>query len=537
MFLRTVKGSNADYLYLIEGYRENGKVKQKTLISFGKITDLDPKQLTEMGLKLLGLCPGNSLIDINNTDELSRKNWGIPLIINQLWKNFKLDDLFTQLQKDRKIKYDLANTIQLMLADRLHNPCSKYKTYTSKNYYQDFANIELHNIYKSLNELSLYKEQIEQHLFIQCQSQFNLELEVIFFDVTTFYFESINADELKNFGYGKDGKFNEVQVVLSLMVNKDGLPVGFDLFPGNTYEGHTLNDAVFKLKNKYNIKKIVVVADRGINTGSNLINIKDKKFEYIVGCRIKNLSKDIQKTILDLDNYSNINISNSDDIVKYKIISFDKKIKDSKGKVINVIKENIICTWSSKRAKKDAKDRERLVEKAKSLISCNKIENKRGAKKYINATLNSAPTLNSNKIIEDAQWDGFYGIETSDKTLTTDVVMDAYHTLWRIEESFKLYKSHLEARPVYHWTPERIKGHFVLSYIAFLFERTLEVQLHEFKTIPATPVNLREAMSKMEFSELLCGNKSYKLHAKIDELGEKILNLLNIDIPKRSLTA
>lgn len=533
MYLRTVKGTNADYLYLVEGYRENGKVKQKTLLSFGKIEDLNPEQLTDMALKLLNLCPDNALIDLNSTEEIARKNWGIPAVIEKLWETFNLEQLFNNLLKSRKLKYDLASAVKLMLADRLNYPCSKYKTYINQEYYHNLPNIGLQELYRALNELDEYKEDIEKHLLKECKSKFELNLDVVFFDVTTFYFESTSADELRNFGYGKDGKFNEVQIVLSLLITKEGLPVGFDIFSGNTYEGNTLESALIKLKQNYKINKIIIVADRGLNTGLNLNKIKEHEFEYIVGCRIKNVTKSLQESILDLQDYATITAGNNEEIVKYKVINYERTIKDQHNKKINTISEKLICTWSSKRARKDQKDRVRLIEKAKDLLSKNKLANKRGAKKYIKTSKNTTAVIDDDKILEDAKWDGFYAIETSDDSLTPELIMSAYHTLWKIEESFRIYKSHLEARPIYHWTQERIKGHFVLSYIAFLFERTLEIKLKATNNT-ATPNNIREALNHMEFTELQYNDRRYPIYAKCNSLGEQILKVLNISHPKKS---
>ena len=530
MFLKTTKGTSATYLYLVEGYRENGKVKHRILTSFGKLEDLDQTQLKDIAVKLLGLCGGHNLIDVNNANELCRKNWGIPKVIDQLWQKFRLDDFFNQLIANRSIKYNLPAAIKLMLADRLSNPCSKYQTYLYSNYYDGLINEKLHNIYRSLNELCANKLSVERHLFEQSKAYSYLELDVVFFDVTTFHFESVKQDEIRDFGYSKACKFNEVQVVLSLFIGKNGMPLGFDVFPGNTYEGHTLIDAIRRLKNDYKIKKVIVVADRGINTGVNLQTIKDEDFEYIVGSRIKSLSKAMQKKILDDADFI---VSKRDDdgneLFKYKIIDYDKKIKI--GKKYKTIASKLVCTWSAKRAKKDACDRERLINKAKKIIQEGDNSTSRGAKKYLSGNKQEYQ-LNEEKIINDARWDGYYGLETSDHELSSDAVLSAYAQLWKIEESFRLYKSHLETRPLYHWNPERIQGHFVLSYIAFLFERTLEIELTDLGINVISPTKIRDSINKMEFSEIEFGNNKHKIYAPIDELGSNILKILNIKMPK-----
>lgn len=326
-----------------------------------------------------------------------------------------------------------------------------------------------------------------------------------------------------------------MQVVLSLLVTEDGIPLGYDLFPGNTYEGHTLSLSIKKLKESYSINKVVVVADRGINSGVNLYSLVSDGFEYIVGNRFKNLSKKLQKTILDMVDYAEMSTSSrAEDSFKYKIVDYEKKIE--LPNIRELIPSKLICTWSAKRANKDRIDRERLIAKAERIVKNGDASKSRGAKKYLIEDKKSTFILNAKKIAEDAKWDGFYVIETSDKELSADKVLSAYHQLWKIEESFKVYKSHLETRPLYHWTPERIRGHFVLSFIALLFERTLELELKKADQKLISPSKIRDALNKMEYSELGFGNKTYKLFAQIDSFGLEILKILNINPPKKAIS-
>lgn len=536
MFFRTVKGSNADYLYLVEGYREGNKVKQRTIARFGKVDELCPEQLKEMAMKLLSLCPNNQLVDLEHTDELSRKNWGAPQVMNVLWDQFKLTSFFQRLFAERSVKYDIEAVIKLMLLDRLLSPCSKLKSFENQFLYDtNFSSVELHNFYRALDELSAQKGTIEKHLFEQSQLQSYVNLSAVFFDVTTFHFESVNQDEVRDFGYSKNAKFNEVQVILSLLVTEDGIPLGYELFPGNTFEGNTLNSSIKKLKSEYNINKVVVVADRGINNGSNLHSLVANGFEFIVGNRFKNLPKNLKQKILCQEDYIEVKKNpNDEDEFKYKIVPHEKVVH-LEGKK-EFISTNLICTYSSKRAEKDRSDRERLVSKAESIIKNGDGSKNRGAKKYlIEEKKNAAAVLNLKKIEEDARWDGYYVIETSDAQLSAEKVLEAYHQLWKIEESFRVYKSHLEARPLYHWTPARIEGHFVISYMAFLFERILEFNLKRLGQQNLSPTKIREALNTMQYSELKCGSKPYKLFSKVNTLGIRLLESLKITPPKQAL--
>jgi transposase len=535
MFIREVRGKNKTYLSLVEGYRENGQVKQRTLLSFGSVESLNEEEIFAFTSKLLSYCKTNSLVDISNAEEKRRLNWGLPAVINRLWSLFSFDQFFTIILQKRKIQFKLTACVKLMLIDRFFFPRSKLQTYNHKGYYLGFdsSDITLQHLYRTLSFLSSQKDAIEKHIYDENRRLFGMPVEVVFFDVSTLYFESTKADDLKDFGYSKDAKFNEVQVVLSMLINKEGRPVGFDLFQGNTYEGHTLIDAIVKVKDKYGIKKAIIVADRGINSGVNLQKIKESGCEYIMGCRFKSGSASMKQQVLDIEEYINIDLGEGNEVLKYRIFNHQKIVKDN-GQKIGVIDERIVCTWSSKRAKKDKKDRERLVAKAKAMVLSNEIENKRGAKKYIIAKAKEPLILNENKIEKDEMWDGFYAIETSHDSLSAREVMDAYHELWRIEESFRLIKSHFETRPIFHWTPSRIKGHFILSYILFLFERTLELELRKIGESPISPGAIRESLSMMELSEIyIGGNNNYQMRAPINELGGKIIEILGITVPKK----
>jgi len=296
-----------------------------------------------------------------------------------------------------------------------------------------------------------------------------MQIDVVFYDVITFSFESVRKDSLRDFGFSKDAKFKEVQVVMGLLIDREGRPIGYELFSGNTFEGKTLEVSLDKLKKRFTIGKVIIVADRGINSKINLMHIKDKGYDYIFASRIKNMKKDIKEEIFNKEGFKDT------DGISYKIIDYVNKVNKTYE-----LPENLIITYSSQRAQKDRADRERLIKKARTLLK-NKsyitASNKRGGKKYLKSSKDINWALDEEAIKKDEMFDGYYGIETSEKNLTAKEILKAYHTLWKIEESFRIMKSTLSVRPVFHWTESRIKGHFVICFLAFLLERTLEFKL------------------------------------------------------------
>ena len=456
---------------------------------------------------------------------------GDILSIKRFGKNFNFDVLLEKALIGKKVEFNFSQAVFTIVIDRLLSPGSKLKTYETQKKYANLEEVSLQHLYRSLDILCEYKDKLEEELFNKNRNLFNMKVDVVFYDVTTFYFESIRSNNLKDFGYGKDGKFNEVQVLFGLLIDQEGRPIGFDVFPGNTYEGKTIDNFLSNMKKKFCINKVIIVADRGINTGLNLKSIKDCGYDYIVGSRIKNLNKSLKNEVLDKNGYIRLhnNENENDSIFEYKIINNEKKVKDENKETI-VINDKIICTWSSKRAKKDKRDRLRMIEKAQNIILKKEpINVKRGAKKYINVTLSDNPSLDNEKIYEDEKWDGFYGIQTSCE-LSVNEVLQAYHSLWRIEESFRILKTTLETRPMFHWTEKRIKGHLVTSFISFLLERTLEIKLKTNK-IDCSPEKIRESLNELQLSELTIQNEKYYLKSTSNVLSKKILRVLRIKSP------
>lgn len=285
-----------------------------------------------------------------------------------------------------------------MSLTHLLDPKSKLSAYNHKNRYLNLPDVKLHNMYRSLDILSDNKEKIEEELFYRKKDLFNLKLDVVFYDVTTFYFESVRKDSLKDFGFSKDNKLNEVQVVVGLLVDKEGMPVGYELFPGNTFEGKTLEGSLLKLKKRFNIDRIIVVADKGMNSKLNLKKISDMGFSYIISSRLKSLNKPTLEKVLSRKDY----IKAKD--YYYKKIEYLNRNKDFE------IKENLIVDYSDERAQMDKKKRQKLIDKAAKYSnspSLIKASNKKGGKKYIKETGSCSFSLDEESIARDEAFDGY----------------------------------------------------------------------------------------------------------------------------------
>ncbi|MDX2050103.1 MAG: IS1634 family transposase [Rickettsiaceae bacterium] len=517
MFLRVSKGRCRDYVVIVRGYRDQkGKPRQKTIKNLGSFkTEEEKNKLYLIGHRLIADMEGQKVpvAKSSKITELSRCNWGGKALVNKLVERFSLDKLFNSLLTDRKIKFDLLDNVKFLVTSRLLDPCSKLAAFNSKDWF-GYKDIELHHLYRTLDELNNYEDAIKEHIFKQQKRLTKDKIEVVLFDVTTLYFESKRQDELRDFGYSKDCKFGEVQVVLSLMVSSDGRPLGYEVFPGNSFEGNCLIKSIKVLQNKYNIKKVTVVADRGMSSANNLQHIRDAGFDFCVGFRIKAASKKLQREILNEEGYE-INKLENGDILKYKTIDNGNN--------------KLLCIYSSKRADKDRADREKMLIKAEIMLAQGSYKRKSGAKKYLKMEEQVATEVLYDKAYRESEYDGFYAISYSEENGQSKDILDAYHSLWRIEESFRGMKHFLETRPMFHWSESRIKGHIALNFISLAFERELEMSSN------LTQAKIRKALYEMQVSRMKVDETEFLCYSNSGKDGKIILDSLKIKLPNNQV--
>ncbi len=549
MYVRVNKSKNHQYVTIMKNYREDGKTKQKVVASLGRLDDLSVNEAENIASKLVAIVKSKKRLvqkeKVEEIEELDRLNYGY-IAYKKIWNRFKFDEILDELVEDKNIEYEFKEIVFSLVIDRLLNPKSKLALFNNKDDYFYINNdLKLQNIYRSLDILAENKELIEKKLFMQNKNLFNISTDIVFYDLTTFYYESKNENDLKKFGYSKDGKFGDVQVVMGLLIDKEGMPIGYELFSGNTFEGKTVVDILNKLKVKFSIDKVVIVADRGLNSKMNLKYIKDAGYDYLMASKIKSMGAKVKEKILNINGYKTIT-ADEEDYYSYKVIDYENKVKykenDSNKEI--TLKEQLVCTYSTKRAKKDKKDRDRALEKANKLISENQkssMTNTRNFKKFVAIKNEECKefimSMDWLKTKEQRKYDGFYAITTSKLDLDPMEVIDNYHNLYKIEDSFRVLKSTFNTRPIFHHKQSRIEGHFIMSFIAFMLERDLEIRLKKsklFKDETITPNRIREALNSLEVSKVnvneqilyLKGNHSNGVDKL--KLGRKIHKFLTI---------
>ena len=510
-FLKVEHKPSGTYLRITESYRDaEGKTRHRILLSLGKVSDYTPEQLRSIGLRLYQLGGGDIKALLDGTiEELGRFNYGYAQVYGKAFKHYGLEVLLQRIARKHKLSYDLTSAVMLMLMERLQDPCSKRSNYCHQLDYAGIEPIYLQHLYRSLDKLADYNELIQKQIFSTGRDLFNQQLDVVFYDVTTLYFESSDEfdqgnRQLRKKGFSKDGKIGSTQILFCMMIDRDKNPIGYQVFKGNTYEGHTLKNAIESLKQRYSIDKIIVVADRGMMNKENIETITSIGFEFIVGDRLKNMSPKVKEELLDLKKYQQEWIYTDNDNEKVSIRYTTLQQED----------KTIIATYSAKRARKDKYDRDQILKKAQVLLTKPEQLKSKASRYFLKLT---APTseqyiIDEEKIKQQEKYDGFLAISTNNKTLETTNVLDQYKQLFKIEHSFRTFKSHLEIRPMFHWTDKRIEGHICLCYIAFTMQHWVLQKLKNFP-MPITESILRQMLDKMQVSLLQHNGKKVYLRS------------------------
>ena len=515
MFIKVTQNSTGKtYVRIMESVRQGEKVQQKTLMSLGWCKDDEElKALKELAQKMVvklsnerkPTLPGLAEIiygkepdrkppskkrkpkhfpNLGHTREKARVIHGIGGVFGAVYDQMKFHTIIEDTYKDKQWN----EYLKACVLSRVAEPRSKRGTVETLERDYD-QKIPLERMYRMMDRLYANIDKVRSLVSSNTLSLFNQELDVLFFDVTTLYFESFKPDELRQYGFSKDCKFKETQVVLALVTNAEGHPLSYELFPGNTSEGQTLISVVRKLKEAFNVGKVVLVADRAMFSEKNLKFMDDEGFQYVVAARLRRLPKERKEWIL----------SRKESRLKGKSDKQDfERIMEWEDK-----ERRWIVSYSSKRQSKDQSDRQRLIERLMKKARNNQISVKSlisnyGTKRYIKVQKTKA-TLNEQKIREDSRWDGLHGVITNIRDRSSSEILSRYRGLWRIEEAFRVNKHTLEMRPVYHWTRRRIEAHIAICFLAYSLSYRVKYCL-EKAGLKFSIEKLREVLKRDQYS-------------------------------------
>lgn len=420
---------------------------------------------------------------------------GIHLLLGKIYSEIGFSKVCDELLK------------QLVLV-RLSHPSSKLKT--TQHLHRYFSiDINEDRIYRYMDKIySDHKEVLQQISYNHTKKVLGGIISVVFYDVTTIYFQIDEEDEIRKRGFSKEGKHQNPQIVLGLLVGSEGYPLAYEIHEGNKFEGHTMLPIIDTFKDKYNINKLIVIADSGLLSSANIKDFLDKGYEFILGARIKNESELIKKQILSLD------------------------LTDKTSAIIQ--KEDgtrLIVGYTEKRANKDKYNRERGLMRLEQKIQSGKLTkssiNNRGYNKYLKLEGQVNISIDHDKFAQDAVWDGLKGYLTNTE-LSKQEIINNYAQLWKIEKAFRVSKHELKIRPIYHRLHKRIEAHITINFVAYKVYKELERQLKQkhANISCAKAIDIAKSIYSIEiidpgngnvFKETLLLNNEQKLLAELFE--------------------
>jgi transposase len=426
----------------------------------------------------------------------------------------------------KRLQFDFEKVVFTQMCSRFIKPVSKLSLYDNwvGRMYPEMVDhqVDLQHIYRSLDILADHKEKIEKFLYQWKKDLFTINVDVVLYDLTTLRFESTREDmgDLRKFGYSKEMRTDCTRVVLGLLTDTEGIPLCFEVHPGNTFEGKTLQGIVEKMRGKFSIRRFIFIADRGLFSFENLDHIRADGGEFIVGLRMGSMTKQLQRDFYDLSKFTWIN----QELAFYET-------------VLN--EDRCIITWSRTRAERDRKAREDILEKIRRKLAVEKKLTKkfitnRNYKKYLKTEGKDHCELNHSAIAEEAGRDGFFGIITNVVSMSASEIVTHYKQLWKIEDAFGEIKGTLKTRPMFHWTDNRIIGHLVLCFLTYLCEAHLTKLLRNSqehlirKSITKNIIKERELTVAQAMDEL---NRVMAIPVKV----RKDTIRLRTDIPPNAL--
>ena len=538
MFVRVKSTSNSPRksVQLVESHRRDGKIRQRIVRHIGIAMDEDELQrLRDLGeyvkAKLEAesqpsLFPAEDLaqlaiearkrseaqddqplnVNLMKLREQQRVVTGPHELFGEIYRELGFDKLMGARRK--AAGRNLFHTVM----GRLANPQSKRATVAALE--ADFGvHLNLQSVYRMMD--SVDEKVVEKAKQKACEAANDLlgrPVQLLFYDCTTLYFESFTEDELKKNGYSKDMKFNQPQVVLGLLATEEGLPVDYEVYPGNQFEGETLKTAIDNIRKSYDLKHVVFTADSAMLSKDNLALLDKLEVAYIIGARIKNLTAAWTREVLDTGSYE----SGESDAPYQRIREWDY----GDGR-------RLIVTYSQKRADKDRHDREKAVEKLRAKIAINKnpelLISNYGYKRFLRIEGDAKIVLEEKKLEQAARWDGLHGIVTSASELPASEAIEQYKKLWQIEDCFRVAKHDLRVRPIFHWTPARVRAHILICFLALVCIRCLAYRVRlRFEAM--SPARIVRTLNSVQASVLrdTSTNRRYVLPSRISEDARKL---------------
>lgn len=463
----TTGGRTYSYLQVVETRRDKGRVVQHVIANFGRVEDVvESGQLDKVIQELVTHSKTLQLVQRYRNGDLvaqSDKVWGPVLVFERLWEDLGLPKLLNGLVAKMDLGFSFERTVFAITLQRILAPGSDRAgaKWIDTVHADGFSELRLHHFYKALGILWRKKAKVEQALYSRGLDLFNRKLDLVFFDTTTLYFEGLGPEGLAKLGKSKDYRFDHPQVVVGVVMRRDGLPIACEIWPGNTADVTRLTVVANILKKRFAIDKVVVVCDRGMVSRKSLEELTTLGFEYIVGMKMRGFFE-VREQVLARAG-------------RYRVVRDNLHVKE-----VQVGDRRYVVCFNPEEADKARKDREKIIASLTKRLSqggIKKLIPNRGYRRYLKAEGGSY-SIDPVRIAEEQRFDGKYVLRTTTQLPAAEVALAYKHLLW-IERLFREFKTLLQVRPIFHhWKKDNVKGHifgcFLALYLVVAMRKKLE---------------------------------------------------------------
>ena len=524
MFVRIKSRGPYRYLQIVENHREGRRTVQRVLCTLGRADDVISGGGTDALLRSLSRYAKHvKLVDGYRRGHLeagAARRLGPDLAFGRLWEEIGVEQVLTQQLEGRRFQFSVERAVYLTVLHRLFESGSDR---AAERWRRDVRvpgteDLQLHHLYRAMRWLGEEKDSVEEWLFHARRDLFT-EVSLAFFDTTSLYFEGNGGESLGRYGHSKDHRPDLRQLVLGAVLTQDGRPVSSEVWPGNHSDANALLSVVDRLRNRFGVRRVCWVADRGMISAGTIEGLEKRKLEYILGARLRS-QKEVNQDVLSRAG-------------RYREVSENLRVKE-----VMVQDHRYVVCHNPQQATKDAADREAVLQALEDKLSQGSLQlvGNRGFKKYLRVE-KGAMTIDLKKVEAEARYDGKYVLRTN-TTLPAAEVAVQYKRLLLVEQFFRTIKpvlsevegSVVETRPIYHQWDATIKGHVFCSFLALVLVDELQRRLaargwkHEWDII----LQDLEALSEVEIRE---GDQSYLLRTALQGVAGKVLQAVGVAIP------
>jgi transposase len=550
------------YLSIVKNYRDKktGMSKTTTVKSLGYLDELqkeydDPiAHFQEVARKMTEEenAKKKLTLTINMNEQLSegtddRKNFGYVAIL-KLYHELGLHRFLNNRARNEDFKFNTNSIMMLLVVSRLLSPGSKKKAFEEKGRYFERFNFSLADVYRALSHYAKIAKELQRYLNEQITEKYGRDTKTIYYDVTNFYFEIDEADDLRKYGRSKEHRHDPL-VQMGLAMDSDGIPLHYELFPGNKLDKETFRSVIGEVRRNYDTGRIVVVADMGVITGDNIYYLTGGKNRngYVFSFSVRGGTEAFKDYVLDSAGYCGTDGKPVGEDAEFKIksrrIAREINVTMTSGRIAKkTVYEKQIVFWAKKYADRARAQRAEVVKKAHALVADPKKYTKAtsyGAAKYVKHLEfdkqtgeviegKKRPCFDSDRLKQEEMYDGYYAIVTSELDMSDQQIIDTYRGLWEIEETFKVTKGTLEARPVYVSREERIGAHFLTCFIALVIIRLIQKKTN----LQYSPAKIIECLNR-----IACSNEQDNLYLfdYRSEISDAIGSSFGIDFTRKRL--